>query len=242
MQNHCARPSFATAGPARHRKPRHNRRMDLRSLPRLQGRIVLLEPLAAWHEEPLWEAARTDPSVWDWMWVRGGDSRELFGRWWERTRSEQAAGTFAPFAQIVHGVPAGSTSYLSFREHDRSVEIGNTWLASSVWDTGANAEAKYLLLRRAFDELGLLRVEFKTDALNERARRALASIPSEFEGIHRRHMLVRGGERRDSAWYSVIDEDWPRVKAALEERIERKLAATRANRHQVVTDTSHDRR
>jgi len=88
----------------------------------------------------------------------------------------------------------------------------------SLWNTGANVEAKYLLLRHAF-ELGFRRVEFKTDAKNERARRALAALPAEFEGIHRKHMVVRGGERRDSAWYAVIDDDWPEVRAALERRL-----------------------
>ena len=192
---------------------------------RLEGRIVVLEPLGPWHEAPLWEAARADPHVWDWMWVRGGDSPELWARWFGFVRSEQAAGRMAPFAQVVRGVPLGSTSYINFREHDRSVEIGNTWLSSTAWDTGANVEAKYLLLRHAFDELGLYRVEFKTDEKNERARRALAALPAEFEGVHRRHMVVREGERRDSAWYSVIDQDWPDVRAALEARIDRKVAS-----------------
>src|SRR5439155_22188748 len=91
-------------------------------------------------------------------------------------------------------------------------EIGNNWRKPSSSNTGANVEAKYLLLRHAFEELGFRRVEFKTDAKNERARRALAALPAEFEGIHRKHMVVRGGERRDSAWYAVIDDDWPRVK------------------------------
>jgi RimJ/RimL family protein N-acetyltransferase len=192
---------------------------------RLEGRIVVLEPLGPWHDEPLWEAARADPAVWDWMVIRGGDSRELWARWFGYMRAEQAAGRYAPFAQIVDGVPLGHTSYMNFREHDRSVEIGNTWLGSAAWDTGANVEAKYLLLRNAFDQLGLHRVEFKTDAKNERARRALAALPAEFEGIHRKHMVVRDGERRDSAWYSVIDEDWPEVRAALEARIDRKVAS-----------------
>jgi RimJ/RimL family protein N-acetyltransferase len=190
---------------------------------RLEGRIVVLEPLGPWHDEPLWEAARADPAVWDWMVIRGGDSRELWARWFGYMRAEQAAGRYAPFAQIVDGVPLGHTSYMNFREHDRSVEIGNTWLGSAAWDTGANVEAKYLLLRYAFDQLGLYRVEFKTDAKNERARRALAALPAEFEGIHRKHMVVRDGERRDSAWYSVIDDDWPEVKAALERRLAEKL-------------------
>src|SRR6185312_16279954 len=85
--------------------------------------------------------------------------------------------------------------------------------------TGGTTEAKYLLLRHAFEELGCLRVEFKTDALNERARAALAAIPSEFEGIHRWHMVVRGGERRDSAWYAVTVETWPATRRALEARL-----------------------
>ena len=192
---------------------------------RLEGRIVTLEPLGPWHDEPLWEAARADPSVWDWMVIRGGDSPELWSRWFGYMRAEQAAGRYAPFAQIVGGVPLGHTSYMNFREHDRSVEIGNTWLGSAAWDTGANVEAKYLLLRHAFDELGLYRVEFKTDEKNERARRALAALPAQFEGIHRRHMVVRDGERRDSAWYSVIDQEWSEVRAALEARIDRKLTS-----------------
>ena len=91
----------------------------------------------------------------------------------------------------------------------------------ATWRTGANADAKYVLLRHAFEELRCARVEFKTDAQNKRARAALAAIPAQFEGIHRKHMLVRGGQRRDSAWYSVIDDEWPQVKAALERRLSR---------------------
>jgi N-acetyltransferase len=108
---------------------------------------------------------------------------------------------------------------MNHRPADRSVEIGNTWLNPAAWGTGANTEAKYLLLKHAFEDEGYLRVEFKTDATNARARAALAALPAEFEGIHRKHMLVRGSERRDSAWYAVIDDDWPTVKAALETRL-----------------------
>jgi N-acetyltransferase len=92
-------------------------------------------------------------------------------------------------------------------------------MSPSTWRTGANSDAKYLLLRHAFEGAGCLRVEFKTDAKNERARAALAAIPAEFEGIHRRHMVVRGGERRDSAWYAVTIDDWPEVRRALETRL-----------------------
>ena len=89
----------------------------------------------------------------------------------------------------------------------------------AAWGTGANTEAKLLLLQHAFEDEGFLRVEFKTDASNERSRAALAALPAHFEGIFRKHMLVRGGERRDSAWFSVIDDDWPAVKAALLARL-----------------------
>lgn len=191
---------------------------------RLEGRIVTLERLRPDHEEPLWAAAASGPEAWNWMVIRGGDSRDEFKHWFDLVLVEQEAGRFAGFATLVGGTPLGHTSYLNSRPHDRSIEIGNTWLAPSAWNTGANVEAKYLLLRHAFEELGCLRVEFKTDAANERARRALAALPAQFEGVHRKHMLVRGGERRDSAWYSVIDDEWPEVRAALEARIERKLS------------------
>src|SRR5256714_4804121 len=123
------------------------------------------------------------------------------------------------FAVLRDGVPAGSTSYMSLAPEHLRLEIGNTWMSPATWGTGANTEAKYLLLRHAFERLGARRVEFKTDAQNERARAALAALPAQFEGIHRKHMLVRGGVRRDSAWYSVVDDDWPEVKAALERRL-----------------------
>jgi RimJ/RimL family protein N-acetyltransferase len=168
-----------------------------------------LEPLEPRHEEPLWEVGR-DEHVWRLMRERGDESREAFAAWFARMR-ETALG----FAQLVGGRPLGHTSYLNVRDDDRVLEIGNTWLARSAWGTGANTEAKLLLLQHAFEDEGFLRVEFKTDARNERARAALAALPAEFEGVFRKHMLVRRGERRDSAWYSVIDDDWPAVKENL---------------------------
>ncbi len=138
-------------------------------------------------------------------------SRALFDEWWSSVDRG--------FAHYFDGQLVGHTSYLNFRPADRSVEIGNTWVVPAAWGTGANIGAKYLLLRHAFEDEDLLRVEFKTDATNERARAALAALPAEFEGVHRKHMVVRGGERRDSAWYAVIDDDWPAVKANLERRL-----------------------
>jgi RimJ/RimL family protein N-acetyltransferase len=145
--------------------------------------------------------------------------------WLRATFAEAEAGVRAPFAAVVDGRPAGSTSYMSLAPEHLRLEIGSTWMNPSTWGTGANVEAKYLLLRHAFEELGCRRVEFKTDARNDRARGALAALPARFEGVHRKHMLVRGGERRDSAWYAVIDDEWPEVKAALEARLARALVA-----------------
>jgi len=156
------------------------------------------------------------------MRVRADASRKAFHEWFESMRT-----TALPFATLVDGVPLGHTSYLNVRPEDRVAEIGNTWLASRAWGTGANTEAKLLLLEHAFENEGLLRVEFKTDAANERSRAALAQF-AEFEGVFRKHMLVRGGERRDSAWYSVIDDDWPAVKTVLRSRLERGASGPKA--------------
>jgi RimJ/RimL family protein N-acetyltransferase len=133
------------------------------------------------------------------------------------------------FAHYFDGELVGHTSYLNYRPHDRVVEIGNTWLVPAAWGTGANVEAKLLLLEHAFEREGLLRVEFKTDARNDRSRAALAALPAQFEGVFRKHMLVRDGVRRDSAWYAVIDDDWPEVKANLQRRLARR-SATRDRR------------
>ena len=113
----------------------------------------------------------------------------------------------------------GSSWLMTHAPEHRRIEIGNTWVVRERWGTGANSEAKYLMLEHAFERLGAHRVEFKTEAANDRSCAALAALPAQFEGIHRKHMLVRDGERRDSAWYSVIDDEWPEVRERLRERI-----------------------
>lgn len=169
-----------------------------------------LEPLEPRHEDALWEVAQ-DELAWRWMRIRGDVSRELFHEWFESVD--------LGFLHYFDSELVGHTSYLNARADDRVVEIGNTWLNSRAWGTGANTEGKLLLMQHAFEDEGFLRVEFKTDAANDRSRAALAALPAEFEGVFRKHMLVRGGERRDSAWYSVIDDDWPTVKANLQRRL-----------------------
>ena len=181
----------------------------------LSGAVVRLEPLEPRHEEALWRVAE-DPRVWRYMRMRGDAGRDAFHAWFEHTLE-----TALPFATVLHATdePVGSTSFLNVRPDDRVVEIGNTWLAAAAWGTGANDEAKLLMLEHAIERFGFFRVEFKTEAANERSRAALTAIGATFEGIHRKHMVVRAGERRDSAWYSVIDDDWPEVKVRLRERL-----------------------
>ena len=137
----------------------------------------------------------------------------------ERALVAAAAGTEIPLVTVRHEEIVGSTRFLALRPEHGSVEIGWTWLDPSAWGTGANVEAKLLQMQHAFEVWACRRVELKTDALNERARGALEALGTTFEGIHRKHMLVRDGENRDSAWYSVTDDDWPKVRARLEARL-----------------------
>jgi RimJ/RimL family protein N-acetyltransferase len=190
---------------------------------RLEGRLVGLEPLEARHEPSLWEAA-DDPEVWRFMTNVAGASRQAFHGWVQEALAGAARGERAPFATVTpEGRVIGSTSYLTLRPEHCGLEIGHTWLGRAAWGTGANAETKLLLLEHAFERLGCMRVEFKTDARNERARAALAAIPARFEGVHRKHMVVRGGEVRDSAYYAVTDDEWPAVRDALRARVAARL-------------------
>jgi RimJ/RimL family protein N-acetyltransferase/ribosomal protein S18 acetylase RimI-like enzyme len=193
---------------------------------RLEGSIVILEPLAEEHTEGLWEAAQA-PEIWEWL-FNIGQSREWFDRWLAISLEAAAKGEEGPFATCgaADGRPIGSTRYLNVRRADRVVEIGWTWLEPSAWGSGANLEAKLLMLRHAFEALDCVRVEFKTDARNERSRAALAAIPAQFEGVMRNHMIVPEIGLRDSAYFSVIDSEWPQVEASLERRLARRREAS----------------
>ena len=184
----------------------------------LEGELVRLEPLRADHEDGLWVASR-DPATWTWMSIVQPRTREELRAWLD----DALASDDLPFATVLRkdGRVVGSTRFLSLRPEHRSLEIGWTWLAPEVWCTGTNVEAKLLMLEDAFGRLGCRRVELKTDARNERSRGALAALPAQFEGVHRKHMLVRGRENRDSAWYSVVDDEWPAVRANLLRRLGR---------------------
>ena len=190
--------------------------------PTLEGRIVRLEPLSERHDDGLWQAAR-DPRIWQFMPRDAAASREAFAELMDEARQRCADRLEFPFATLdaESGRPMGSSRYLGLRPEHRGLEIGWTWLAPGRWGSGANVEAKLLMLAHAFDELGCMRVEFKTEAANERSRAALAALPARFEGVFRKHMLVRGGTVRNSAWYAITDDEWPAVRTSLLERLGR---------------------
>ena len=181
-----------------------------------------LEPMTAAHADGLWAASR-DERTWTWLSVLQPTTREELDAYVGDALANAAAGLELPLVTVRREDDriVGSTRFLALRPEHRSVEIGWTWLHPDAWGTGINVEAKLLMLEHAFERLGCLRVELKTDARNERSRGAMAALPAQFEGVHRKAMLVRGGERRDSAWYSVIDEEWPDVRANLLRRLGR---------------------
>jgi RimJ/RimL family protein N-acetyltransferase len=189
---------------------------ELRPDTPIEGRIVRLEPIDERHREGLRAAAERDPRIHRYT------NMESFGfdRWFDLALETQKE---VPFVVLVDGVPAGSTRYLNVEPMHKRLEIGWTWLERAHWGTGANVEAKYLLMRRAFEEWGAMRVEFKTDARNLRVRGALLGVGGTFEGIFRKHMILPDSVR-DSAWYAVVDDDWPRVRAMLEGKVARHVA------------------
>jgi N-acetyltransferase len=190
--------------------------------PVLEGELVRLEPMTLDHEDGLWEASR-DPRTWRWLSIEQPQTRAELHAYVEAALANAADGTEMPLVTIrrADGRVLGSTRFLALRPEHRSIEIGWTWLTPEAWGTGANVEAKLLMLEHAFETLGCFRVELKTDARNERSRGAMAALPAQFEGVHRKAMLVRGGQRRDSAWYSVIDDEWPEVRENLLRRLGR---------------------
>ena len=185
----------------------------------LRGERVALEPLAPAHAEGLWEAAQVEET---WAWLTAlNESRERFDGWMEWSLAATAEGREGVFAirDLGDGELVGSSRFLNVRPADRVVEIGWTWFNPRVWRGGLNVETKLLQMTHAFETLGCVRVELKTDARNERSRGAMTALPAQFEGVMRNHMIVPGIGQRDSAYYSVIDSEWPAVRANLERRL-----------------------
>jgi N-acetyltransferase len=186
----------------------------------LEGRLVRLEPLAESHLRDLLEVA-LDPTLWRFTIAQVHDEASLEA-WLETALRNRMAGTEMPFATVdlASGKAIGSTRFLSIVPDHRRLEIGWTWVGTAYQRTGANREAKLLQLTHAFETLGANRVEFKTDARNERSRTALLGIGATFEGIFRSHMVMPWGPLRDSAYFSVVSPEWPEVKARLQAKLE----------------------
>ena len=182
----------------------------------LTGRFVRLEPLTLDHVASLAKIAG-DEALWTWFTTRLNVQAALEA-WVSDACAAQQAGSALPFATflLATGEVIGSTRFMNINAHDGRLEIGSTWLAPRHQRTVANTEAKYLMLQHAFETLGATRVELKTHAQNVKSRTAIERLDAKFEGIHRKHMLQPDGTRRDTAWYSILDDEWPAVKARLE--------------------------
>ena len=185
----------------------------------LEGRLVRLEPMALEHLEGL-AAVAFDPALWRWTLAHPID-RDGLRAWMDLAIANREAGSELPFVTVDRrtGQPIGSSRYLNIVPEHRRLEIGWTWIASAWHGTGANREAKLLMLEHAFERLRCMRVEFKTHARNERSRAALLAIGATFEGVFRKHMVMPDGSIRDSAWFSVTDEEWSSVADLLRGRV-----------------------
>jgi RimJ/RimL family protein N-acetyltransferase len=185
----------------------------------LQGNYVLLKPLASEHLDGLCEFG-LDPELWRWTTTRLRTREDMIDYVETALQSEQE-GTARPFATLSldTGQVIGCTRFGNIDLHNRRVEIGWTWVGVPWQKTAVNTEAKYLMLLHAFEELRCIRVEFKTDSINERSRRALLRIGAKEEGTLRNHMIVHDGRYRHSVYFSVIDSECPEVKSNLEAKL-----------------------
>lgn len=189
---------------------------DPRPVP-LEGRFVRLEPLVlSEHFAGLCEVG-LDPELWRWTTAKVPDEAALRG-YLDVALADQARGLALPFAvrDLASGRVAGSTRFGNIERAHRRVEIGWTWLGRAFWRTAANTEQKYLMFRHAFERWHVQRVELKTSLLNERSKGAMRRLGLVEEGTMRKHMLNEDGTTRDSVYFSVIDDEWPAMKARLE--------------------------
>lgn len=185
----------------------------------LEGRYIKLEPMTRDHFPALCEVG-LDSTLWKWT-ITDCSTPELMKSYVETAVSWKEAGTALPFVTIEKssGRVIGSTRFAMFDGANRRVEIGWTWLTPSKQRTPYNTEAKLLMLTHAFEKVDLLRVEFRTDVLNDKSRNAMERIGLKQEGIFRSNMIMGGGRVRDTVYYSIIDTEWPEFKKGLETRL-----------------------
>jgi RimJ/RimL family protein N-acetyltransferase len=181
-------------------------------LPRVfQGRTIRLEPLTTDHATDLFATA--DPTCFRYH----GTALEAFTDYIRAALAHTARHPFAAI-HLAQGRAIGSTSFFEVRAAGRGLEIGFTWIATPLRSTAVNPEMKLLMMRHAFEDLGALRVQLKCDSRNAQSRRAIEKLGAKQEGILRRHAIMPDGYLRDSVVYSVIDDEWPAVRAGLEAR------------------------
>lgn len=188
----------------------------------LSGQVVRLEPLSTEHIPGLQQAGR-DPSIWEHMLYGEVTSLEKMQSFVEDLLQRQARGTDLPFT-VIHRPSnriAGCTRYMDIQPQNRALEIGGTWYGLEFQRTAVNSEAKYLLLEHAFERLGAVRVQLKTDLNNLRSQQAIERLGAVREGVLREHMLRPDGSRRSSVYYSILDREWPAVKKHLQGFLER---------------------
>jgi RimJ/RimL family protein N-acetyltransferase len=182
----------------------------------LDGRHVRLEPLSQAHQAGL-SAVGLDEELWRWIPIPVRTPEDM-SAYIATALDEQGRGVSLPFALVEKSSARviGCTRYGNIERTHHRVEIGWTWVAPAWQRTGANTEAKYLLLRHAFETLGCIRVELKTDSLNEKSRAAILRIGAREEGIFRNHMITASGRIRHTVYFSIVDSEWPEVKGRLQ--------------------------
>ena len=185
----------------------------------LEGSDVRLEPLSESHHDALC-AVGLDPELWKWIPIQVL-TRDQMMKYIRAVLAEQEKGTSIPFATVERrsGKVVGATRFMNIDVPNKRVEIGSTWIAGPWQRSAINTEAKYLMMRHAFEAWGCNRVELKTDALNSKSRNAISRIGAKEEGILRSHMVTWSGRLRDTVYFSVIAPEWPEVKANLEARM-----------------------
>ncbi len=189
----------------------------------LEGSVVRLEPIRHEHAELFWQVAKDAlDKIFRWIPYRM-QTPDDFKHLVEKALGEQERGESIVFATIERnsGRVIGSTRFMNIDRFNRRVEIGSTWIAPEWQRTAVNTEAKYLMLRHAFELWGCMRVELKTDALNQQSRNAILRIGAKEEGTLRKHLVTWTGRVRDTVYFSVVDTEWPEVKKNLEERLAR---------------------
>jgi RimJ/RimL family protein N-acetyltransferase len=208
----------------------------------LEGKHVRLEPLSLEHLDDLC-AVGLNPALWR-MAGRTMETREDMKRYIEEAFLPETAGEAHAFATIdkASGKAVGSTRYGNIALPHKRLEIGWTWIGKPFQRTHINTEAKYLMLRHAFETLGLTRVELKANAKNEQSRRAMERIGAKYEGVLRRHITLPNGTVRDTVYYSIIHDEWEKVKSGLEAALQREYAPEAEEQSRITVhkaDTRH---